>query len=80
MIHRPQRIWQPIYEIWGIFQFLTKSKNHINHILFQEVFFVTRSILLTIIIFGKVLLRHKSSEILHDYLQLMVGCGEMVVG
>lgn len=48
----PGRIRQPVYEIWGIFQFLLKNKNHINCIFFRK--FMLQRIYLKLVIFGKV--------------------------
>lgn len=38
MTKRSQRIRQPVYEIWVIFQFLMKNKNRINWIFFSGTF------------------------------------------
>lgn len=51
-----------------------KIKNCINCIFFQELFFIFQRIYLTSIIFGKVPLRHKSSEVLCDSLS---ACGRL---
>lgn len=57
---------------WGVFQFLMENKNRINCIFFQEVYFPKN--LSELAIFGQVLLRYKSCEILCEFLP---ACGKL---